>query len=134
MSEMTPNPIGKLDNAVRQEIFRLTGQFVAEGDPSRDAALVMVAGLFLGPSEAAVAEMTGCSDAFVELIAERLRASAMWTDAGTDYADWFASDNLGIANLALDLDTAEGVFVRTTRMENGQYEYRLVSDDMELYE
>jgi hypothetical protein len=119
----------KIDNAVRREIFRLTDQFVAEGDPSRDTALVMIAALFVGPSEAAVAEITGCSGAFVELIAERLRASAMWTDAGTDYADWFASDNLGIANLALDLDTAEGVFVRTTRMENGQHEYRLVAEN-----
>jgi hypothetical protein len=120
----------KLNSAVRQEIFRLTDQFVAEGDPSRDTALVMIAALFVGPSEAAVAEITGCSGAFVELIAERLRASAMWTDAGTDYADWFASDNLGIANFALDIDTAEGIFVRTGAKENGQFEYRLVGDEL----
>jgi hypothetical protein len=126
--------VEKLDNAVRQELFRLTDQFVAEGDPSRDTALVMIAAVFVGPFEAAVAEVTGCPGAFVSVIAARLRASGLWTDGGTDYANWFASDNLGIANFALDIDTAEGVFVRTTRMENGQYEYRLVSDDMELYE
>jgi hypothetical protein len=130
MSEMTPNPIGKLDNAVRQEIFRLTGQFVAEGDPSRDAALVMVAGLFLGPSETAVAEITGCPVAFVSVIAARLRASGLWIDGAVEYADWFALGNLGVAHFALDLDVAEGIFVRTGAKENGQFEYRLVGDEL----
>jgi hypothetical protein len=129
MSKPTPDPIGKLDSVVRQEILRLADQFVFSGDPSRATALVMIAALFVGPSEVAVAEITGCPVAFVSVIAARLRASGLWTDAGVDYADWFATGNLGIANFALDIDTAEGVFVRTSKRENGQYEYRLVGDE-----
>jgi hypothetical protein len=58
-----------------------------------------------------------------------LCASGLWSDAGTDYADWFAKGCLGLANFGLDLDMALGVFVRTGRQENGQYEYRLIDDD-----
>ena len=134
MSKLTPNSIGKIDSVVRQEIFRLADQFVPSGDPSRDTALIMVAALFVGPDVGAVAEITGCSFELVSVIADRLRASGLWVDGGTDYADWFASDNLGIANFALDIDTAEGIFVRTGAKENGQFAYRLVSDDMKLYE
>jgi hypothetical protein len=134
MSEITPNPIGKLDNAVRQEIFRLTGQFVAEGDPSRDTALVMIAALFVGPDAGAVAAITGCPIEIVNVVADRMRASGLWVDGGTDYSDWSAAKPLGIINFGFDLDIGEGVFTRGARMENGQYAYRLVADGTEIYE
>jgi hypothetical protein len=120
--------VEKLDNAVRQEIFRLTDQFVAEGDSSRDTAMIMVAALFVGPDIGAVAEITGCSVELVSVIAARLRASAMWTEAGVDYADWFADSNMGVAHFALDLDVSTGVFIRTSKNENGQYGYKLVDE------
>ena len=126
--------MGKIDDAVRKEVARIADGWVPIGDPSRNAALIMIAALFAGPDVGAVAEITGCSFELVSVIADRLRASGLWVDGGTDYANWFASDNLGIANFALDIDTAEGIFVRTGAKENGQFAYRLVSDDMKLYE
>jgi hypothetical protein len=134
MSKLTPNSIGKIDSVVRQEIFRLADQFVPSGDPSRDAALVMIAALFVGPSEVAVTEITGCPVELVSVIGDRLRASGLWIDVGTDYADWFADGDLGIANYGLDLDVAEGIFVRTSEKENGQYGYTLVGDGTDIFE
>jgi hypothetical protein len=58
----------KIDGVVRQQIVELVNQFVPQGDPSRNAALVMVTGLFVGPSVSAVAETTGCP---VELVRNR---------------------------------------------------------------
>jgi hypothetical protein len=129
MNKLNLSPREKLDEAIRQEVIRIVDEWVPEGNPSRDAALVMVAGLFLGPDAAAIATTTGISFEFVQCIGDRLRASGLWTDAGTDYADWFADGDLGIANYGLDLDVAEGIFVRTSEKENGHYGYRLVEGE-----
>ena len=134
ISELIHNRDGKLDDAVRQEIVRIADGWVSYSDPSRDAALVMIAALFLGPDTAAIATTTGISFEFVQCIGERLRASGLWTDVGTDYSDWSAAKPLGVINFGLDLDVGEGVFIRTSEKENGHYGYRLVSDDMESYE
>jgi hypothetical protein len=124
----------KLDNAVRQEVIRIADGWITIGDPSRDTALIMVAALFVGPDIGAVAEITGCPVELVSVIDNRLRASGLWVDGGTDYSDWSAAKPLGIINFGFDVDIAEGVFTRGARMENGQYAYRLVADDMEIYE
>jgi hypothetical protein len=129
MSKLTPNPIGKLDSAIREEIIRIVDEWVPDGNPSRPAALVMVAALFLGPDVAAIAKTMGISSESVNVFGDRLRASGLWTDAGVDYANWFADGDLGIANFGLDLDVAEGIFVRTSEKENGHYGYRLVEGE-----
>ena len=89
----------------------------------------MVAALFLGPDVAAIAKTMGISSESVNVFGDRLRASGLWTDAGVDYANWFADGDLGIANFGLDLDVAEGIFVRTSEKENGHYGYRLVEGE-----
>ena len=118
----------KLNNAVRQEIIRIVDGWVSIGDPSRDTALIIIAALVVGPSVAAVAEVTGCSVELVSVIAARLRASGLWVDGGTDYSDWSAAKPLGIINFGFDLDIGEGVFTRGAAKENGQFEYRLVEE------
>jgi len=132
--ELNHSRNGKLDDAIRQEVVRIADGWVPDGDTSRNAALVMIAALFVGPSVAAVAEITGCPVELVGVIGDRLRASGLWTAAGTDYSDWSAAKPLGVINFGLDLDVGEGVFIRTSEKENGHYGYRLVSDDMESYE
>jgi len=131
MSKLTPNPIGKLDSAIREEIIRIVDEWVPDGNPSRPAALVMVAALFLGPDVAAIAKTMGISSESVNVFGDRLRASGLWTDAGTDYADWFAAKPLGLINLGFDLDVAEGVFTRSAAKENGQYGYTLVAEGLD---
>jgi hypothetical protein len=94
----------------------------------------MIAGLFIGPEVAAIATTMGIDPGFVQCVADRLLASNLWTETGTDYSDWSAAKPLGVVNFGLDLDVAEGIFVRTVEKDNGQYAYRLVADDMEIYE
>ena len=131
MSKPTPDPIGKLDSAIREEIIRIADKWLSDTDPSRNTALIMIAALFVGPSEAAVAEITGCPAALVSVIAARLRASGLWVDGGTDYSDWSAAKPLGVINFGLNLDVAEGVFTRTAAKENGQYGYTLVAEGLD---
>ena len=120
---------GKLDDAIRQEVVRIADGWVSDGDPSRNAALVMIAALFLGPDVDAIAQTTGISSESVIVFGDRLRASGLWVDGGTDYSDWSAAKPLGVVNFGMDLDVAENVFVRTTRKENGHCVYRLVEDE-----
>lgn len=117
----------KLDAAVRQEIVRIADGWVADDDPGRAAAMIMIAGLFVGPNVDAIAKTMGIDSEVVRCIGDRLRASGLWTEAGgADYADWLAGDYLGVANFGLDLDVALGTFVRTGAKENGHYGYTLV--------
>ena len=120
--------MGKIDDAVRKEIARFADSWVSIGDPSRDASLIMIAALFVGPDVGAVAAITGCPIEIVNVVATRMRASAMWTETGVDYADWFAAGDLGIINFGFDLDVAEGVLTRSAAKENGQYGYTLVAE------
>jgi hypothetical protein len=85
----------------------------------------------LGPSEVAIAEITGCPAEFVSVIAARLRASGVWTDAAVEYADWFAPGNLGIAHFTLDLETAAGTYVRSAKGSDGRYGYTLVAEGLD---
>jgi hypothetical protein len=121
--------MGKIDDAVRKEIARFADSWVSIGDPSRDAALIMIAALFVEPDVGAVAAITGCPLEIVNVVADRLRASGLWVDGGTDYSDWSAKKPLGIINFGLDLDVAEGVFTRTAGKENDQYGYKLVEGE-----
>jgi hypothetical protein len=133
-SELNHSRNGKLDAAILQEIVRIADGWVSDGDPSRNAALVMIAALFVGPDVDAIATTMGIDPGFVQCIGDRLRASGLWTEAGTDYSDWSAAKPLGIINFGFDLDIAEGVFTRSARMENGQYAYTLVADGTDIFE
>ena len=129
-SELNHNRNGKIDDAVRQEIVRIADEWLSDSDPSRAAALIMIAGLFVGPDVTAIATTMRIDSEFVQCVADRLRASRLWTETGgVDYADWLAGDYLGVANFGLDLDVAVGTFVRTGAKENGQFEYKLVEDE-----
>jgi hypothetical protein len=132
--ELNHNRNGKLDDAIRQEVVRIADGWVPDGDPSRNAALVMIVALFLGPDADVIATTMGIDPGFVQCVGDRLRASGLWTEAGTDYSDWSATKPLGIVNFGLDLDVAEGVFTRTAVKENGQYGYTLVGDGTDIFE
>jgi len=130
ISELNHNRDGKLDDAIRQEVVRIADEWLSDTDPSRNVAIVMIAGLFLGPNVDAIAKTMGIDSGFVQCVADRMRASKLWTETGgVDYADWLAGDYLGVANFGLDLDVAEGVFVRTIDQVDGQYLFKLVEEE-----
>ncbi len=129
ISEPNHNPNAKIDDAIRQEVIRIAAEWLSDTDPSRNTAIIMIAALFCGPDVDAIATTMGIDSGFVQCVADRMRASKLWTVAGgVDYADWLAGDYLGIANFALDLEVAEGVFTRGLEKENGQYGYTLVAE------
>jgi hypothetical protein len=116
----------KIDSAIRNEIIRIVDDWVPSDLGSRDTALVIVAAMFVGTSVPALTEITGCFPELVQRVADRMRASRLWTDTGVDYSDWFAPGTVGAVNFGLDLEVGEGNFIRTTEKKDGYYIYKHV--------
>lgn len=120
----------KSDKGVLEEVLKIVNMWSGRSDPSYETVVIMVAALFVGPDVDAIVRLTGSAREVVETIASRLRASGMWTDDGlVDYEDcekWACGDPAGLPALALSLDVAEGVFIRTSeKTSNGKWGYEL---------
>ena len=118
---------GKIDDAVRQKILRIADEWFTGDSPSRDTGLIMIGALFLGPDVKAIARTTKVTPEVVQCVADRLRASGLWTDTDVDYSNWSAGELRGVAAFALDLAVREGKFVRTSKKSDGTFNYKLVT-------
>jgi hypothetical protein len=69
-SELNHNPNAKIDDAIRQEVVRIADEWLSDDDPSRAAALIMIAGLFVGPDVTAIVRTMGIDSGFVQCVAD----------------------------------------------------------------
>lgn len=81
-----------------------------EQDDGFKAAMVLVAGLMVGPITSKVSELTKLPLAFVEKCASNLEASGVWKD-GKTHADWDDPEQGGWA-FWMDVLVAEGMLER----------------------
>jgi hypothetical protein len=101
-------------------------EFIDDSKISRQAALVMIAGLFEGPDVVKIAEVTRCSRETADRIAARLTASGLWKDDRTDDQEWDPATNIGIVRFTVDHMVALGLLRRTgAKSKNGQYVYAI---------
>jgi hypothetical protein len=105
-------------------IKRTAREFINEDNDSFEAAVVMIAAIFKGPSEEEITRVTGYREQFVSQIGTRLRESGLWTNDGTDYQEWDHATKMGFIRFAMDLEVAEGILFRTEKKVNGSYVYR----------
>ncbi len=104
-------------------IKRTAREFIDEDNDSFESAVVMIAAIFVGPSEEQIARVTGYSQEFVSQIGARLKESGLWTTDGTDYYEWDHT-KMGCIRFVADLGVAEGICFRTAEKRNGEYVYR----------
>ena len=115
------------EGLVRESVKQLAMQYATPNEePQFKATMVLVAALFLGPNEGEIANLTGYTPEYVNEIAERLRASGLWTEAGVDYLEWDPDTRKGYLRFVMDLSVAQGMLFRTGEKRNGRYIYESV--------
>ena len=84
---------------------------LSEDSPAFDAALVMLAALYLGSKNLArLGRSTGIPYHRVTAFAARLRDAGIWADEGKTAAGWDAPGRKGQAAFWIDVNVAVGLF------------------------
>jgi len=113
------------DVRTRELIEEIANEYLGNTDAATfQAAIVMIAALFVGPDEKTIAAVTNYSDECVHLIGSRLRASGLWMAKGTDYQKWDHTTKIGYIRFCMDLGVAEGMLVRTDQKRRGNFVYQ----------
>ncbi|HET7209478.1 MAG TPA: hypothetical protein VFI95_23075 [Terriglobales bacterium] len=110
------------DGKLRARILKMARHYAAGDESAVKPTVVMVAAFFVGPAEEKIVRLTEYSPEYVAEVAERLRASRLWSGEALDYGDWSDSPK-GALRYALDLAVAQGIVVRTNHKRDGEYVY-----------